>query len=124
MDLNITEFATTGDHYNLSCSIATHGDSAGRDSWKRAQDDSTLLINTDEEHEEVLAYLLDFGAWERAEIEDRPTLNALLLQFISGSINELDTDESGEPIWDPEDKEEYTPFFQDEEGSIYIYIGM
>lgn len=124
MDLNITEFAINGNHYDLSCSRRTHGAFAGEGSWRLAQDTPTLLINTDEEYEEVLEYFLGFGAWDREELEDRAVLNAMLLQWISGSINELDTDEDGEPIWEPKDEDEWSSFFKDDSGDIYIYIGM
>jgi len=105
LELKITEFFNNGDHWHNSNSIANLGQNAGANTWEHAkQESSEFIFVTEETRQAIQEYVKGFGAWDWQEITGwtDTELNALVLQFISADINDLEvyTDDNGELDWE------------------------
>jgi hypothetical protein len=99
VEINITEYFMNGNHWMNSNSVANLGYNAATTTWNCAKEESLgFFFITDDNKEEIKEYFKGFGAWEREEIGawSDIELNALLLQLISGDINELEYYDTGE----------------------------
>lgn len=130
MELNITNFFNNAAPMDYSASVAEIGRNAGADTWQAALDDSVdyPLLSSDNEREEVRRYFKGFGAWSETEIAawTDTELNALLIQFIAGSIRESGlTPDSSTDEWSVYEADENGPhdIFRAEDGQIYFYVG-
>lgn len=96
MEIDITNFVRTAETHEFSASRAELGDNAGKITWAKAnavaEAGNTRWI-TDETRDEFEAWVKEFGAWSRDEIKawSLDECNALLIQFISGDLNELES---------------------------------
>lgn len=70
-------------------SVAEIGRDAGRITWDNAKHSEYRYI-TEDNKETVLDYFLSYGAWEREEIADTETLNALLVQEIAHELRDFE----------------------------------
>ncbi len=94
MEIDITDFVRTAETHEFSASRAELGDNAGKITWANAvaEAGNTRWI-TDETRDEFEAWVKEFGAWSRDEIKawSLDECNALLIQFISDDLNELES---------------------------------
>jgi len=105
LELKITNFFNNGDHWYNSNSVANLGQNAGAITWEHAKQESIeFFFVTEETRQAIQEYVKGFGAWDWQEVTGwtDTELNALVLQFISADINELEayTDDNGEPDWE------------------------
>lgn len=94
MELDITDFVRTAETHSFSASRAELGNDAGRITWNNALVESANTQWIDEtSRDEFESWVREFGAWGRAEIEawSLDECNALLIQFISGDLRELES---------------------------------
>jgi hypothetical protein len=93
VEIDITNFARDADPYEFSASVAELGKDAGKITWNNSKEEASTrpLISTNDELDEFRAWVKEFGAWEEAEIAawNNDECNALLIQFISGDLREL-----------------------------------
>lgn len=132
MEIDITEFFETAEAFDYSASAADLGQDAGKITWRAAVDDATNvypgLLDTEEKRDAWRDDLRGFGAWEDEEIAawSEDELTALLIQFISGDIREME-DLCGD------DWEAYRVLqergtcsgrlYRGDDGRVYFYIG-
>ncbi len=95
LELNVTAFVTSANPRDFSGSIATHGKNAAKETYGAALEEAgeSPLVSDPKDLEQVRAWLKAFGAWEPEEIAawSPVELNALLIQYISGDLNEAQT---------------------------------
>ena len=122
VEINITHLMNPESfpaHY-YSGSVAELGDEAGRITWnnslERVRDEPII---PKEALPEVRNYFSTFGAWSKDEIDswDESEVQALALQFIAGSIRELEA----YPTYE-EYQEANGQIFKDEDGQFYICL--
>ena len=136
MEIDITDFVRNAQTHDFSASVAELGSNAGRITWNNAlrEAETTRFIDS-ESRDKFEAWVREFGAWDASEIADwsLEECNALLIQYISGDLNELeslcysDTDEFCID-WDKarELSEQGTiggHIFKGDDGLVYFYMG-
>jgi hypothetical protein len=94
MEIDITRFVKTVDACEFSASQMELGKDAGKITWnnaKREAADSPLL--PDDAVDVFKSWVREFGAWDDDEINawDADERNALLIQYISGDLRELES---------------------------------
>jgi hypothetical protein len=94
MELNITSFFNDENHFDYSHSQVEGGPSASRDTWNAAKEralEEPKLLTSDEAREEWRNELHSIGFDGDGEqiTSDPVELEALLIQFISGDIREM-----------------------------------
>lgn len=94
MEIDITDFVLDANTHDMSASRAEMGLCAARITWGNALTaaKSTTFV-TDETRGVFEDWAGDFGAWEDDEIKawSLDECNALLIQYISGDLNELES---------------------------------
>jgi hypothetical protein len=104
MEINITRFFNEAAPMDYSASCAEIGMNAGRDTWNAAMEDAGdyKLLTNEDDLQEFRDYIKGFGAWNTEEIAamSDQSLNALLIQFISGDIRESRYLECNPIDWD------------------------
>ena len=136
MEIDITSFVRSADPASFSASRAELGADAGPITWSNAKQEaaSTALLG-----ENDLAAFRDwiegFGAWNREEIDAWSAIecNALLIQYISGDLRELESlcySEADEFGVDWTKAEELANegaigghIYKGDDGAIYVYLG-
>lgn len=92
MEIDITSFVNTAEPAEFSASQAELGRDAGKITWDNAKREAanSSFINEDS-REAFERWAEEFGAWTTDEIQDwsLDECNALLIQFISGDLREL-----------------------------------
>ncbi len=136
MEIDVTHFVETADAYEFSASRAELGNDASKITWnnaKREAAESPLL--PEDAIEEFNRWVRGFGAWEQEEIEawDATERNALLIQFISGDLRELESlcySDDGEYGIDWQKAETLqsegtigSNIFKGDDGRVYFYMG-
>ena len=107
MEMNITEMwnafeSCMDDTHNYQDSVANSGmDNIGEITWNNAKCSPYQLV-TDENRQEIIDFLDDYGAWDDLHEWDTPTLNALMVQFVTSWIDERHDFES----WNDYDADE------------------
>ena len=95
MEIDITQFVRTAETCELSASVAELGADAGRITWDNAKREAftTQLLADTEALAAFRAWVQGFGAWSKDEIAawDQVECNALLIQYISGDLRELES---------------------------------
>ena len=106
MEIDITAFMANEDAYEFSGSIAERGPNAGPQTWANAKECAARapLLATPEQIEEARDYFKEFGAWddETRAAWSAEEVNALLIQYISGNLREIESlcsDDDGEIDW-------------------------
>lgn len=136
MEIDITEFVRKGETHDFSGSVATHGKDAGKITWNNAiQEAATTQFITVDSRDEFERWTREFGAWSHEEIAawTLDECHALLIQYISGDLNELeslcysDDDEFGID-WEEAEKLSQAGtiggnLFKSEAGRVYFYMG-
>lgn len=136
MEIDITAFVRTAETHELSSSVAELGKDAGKITWNNAlaEATSTQLIGA-EDRDEFESWAREFGAWSREEITawSLDECNALLIQYISGDLNELeslcysDTDDFGIDWAEAEKLSQAGTIggniFKSTDGHVYFYMG-
>ena len=136
MEIDITAFVRTAETHELSGSVAELGQDAGKITWNNAVREaaSTQLIKQDD-RDEFESWVREFGAWDREEIAawSLDECNALLIQYISGDLNELeslcysDSDEFGINWKTANELSEAGTIgghiFKGDNGRVYFYMG-
>lgn len=140
MELDITTFVQTAETHELSASRMELGADAGKITWNNALREATAmhlrgqLIDADNRGE-FESWVREFGAWDETEIAtwSLDDCNALLIQYISGDLNELeslcysDTDEFGINWKKAERLSERGTIggniFKGTDGRVYFYMG-
>lgn len=93
MEIDITNFVRESEPYEFSASVMELGKDAGKITWNNAKAEAALhpLISNDDEIDAFRAWIKEFGAWDADEIAawNSDECNALLIQFISGDLREL-----------------------------------
>lgn len=94
MEIDITRFVKTAEPCEFSASAMELGQDAGKITWnnaKREAADSPLLPV--DGLDEFRRWVKEFGAWSNEEIAawDIGECNALLIQYISGDLRELES---------------------------------
>ena len=136
MEIDITEFARTAETHDLAASVAELGKDAGKITWNNAlQEAATTQLITAEHRDEFESWARAFGAWDEAEIAawSLDECNALLLQFIAGDLNELESlcySDDGEFGTDWQKAEKLSErgtiggnIFKGDDGRLYFYMG-
>ena len=94
MEIDITDFVKTAEASEFSASQAELGKDAGKITWNNAkrEAESTQLIG-EENRDEFNRWAREFGAWSEDEIAawSLDECNALLIQYISGDLRELES---------------------------------
>ena len=136
MEINITEFVRNAETHDFSASAAEMGQNAGKITWNNAvQEAASTQFITAESRDAFESWAREFGAWDREEIAawSLDECNALLIQYISGDLNELeslcysDSDEFGID-WDAAEKLSREgaiggSIFKGDDGAVYFYMG-
>ncbi len=94
MEIDITHFIKTADPCEFSASRAELGDNAGKITWDNARREGAESPLLPEDATDAFnAWVREFGAWEKEEIEswDAIERNALLIQLISGDLRQLES---------------------------------
>jgi hypothetical protein len=106
MELDITEFVTDVDAFQLSASAAEMGQNAGKITWANSKAEAARapLLTTPEALEKARVWLGEFGAWDDEEIAawSEQEVNALVIQFIAGNLREIESlcmGDDGEIDW-------------------------
>lgn len=128
-ELDITEFFNTVTPEQFSNSIANSGlDNIGSITWNNAREEAQENpLFSECNRKAVIKFFDGFGAWDDLEEWPIEDLNALLIQMISGDIQE--GLEESEP-WNWIDYENQSEMgivsgrlFQGSDGRVYYYIG-
>ena len=93
MEIDITSFVKTAEPYEFSASRAELGYAAGKITWNNAKRQAAEEpILPPDALDEFRAWVKEFGAWSKDEIAawDATSCNALLIQFVSGDLRELE----------------------------------
>jgi hypothetical protein len=137
MEIDITAFVKQAEPCQFSASQMELGKDAGKITWNNAKQEAanSPLLNSDVELDACRAWAKEFGAWEPEEIAawSAEDCNALLIQYISGELRELeslcwsDDDENGID-WEKARKlsERGTiagTIYPGDDGRIYFYMG-
>jgi hypothetical protein len=136
MEIDITDFVRTAETHDLSASVAELGQDAGKITWRNAlQEAATTQLIGAAHRDEFETWAKEFGAWDETEIAawSLDECNALLLQYIAGDLNTLeslcysDDDEFGID-WPKADKlsERGTiggNIYKGDDGRVYFYMG-
>lgn len=118
MEIKITEFMKNENSYEFSNSIANSGNQTiGKETWGNAKNCDYEFV-TEENRNEFLDYFLDFGAWEKEEIDSILELNSLFIQYISGDIQQYEYEEENKI---PDDSRESNIFKSGTD--FYFYLG-
>lgn len=136
MELDITEFVRTAETHDFSGSVMTHGQDAGKITWNNAvREAANTQFITADSRDAFESWAREFGAWERKEIAawSLAECNALLIQYISGDLNELESlcySDSDEFCIDWQEAETLSQrgtiggdIFKSEDGRVYFYMG-
>jgi len=116
------------DAYTLSNSVANLGDNARRITWENALEAATdFPLVTDDNRDEVIDWLKDFGAWDQGDLLqwDTQSLSALVWQSAAGDFNDNWADYVADyNETDFEDFDEYDwESILNEESSIFYHDG-
>lgn len=136
MEIDITEFVRTAETHDFSASIAELGQDAGKITWGNAVREaaSTQLI-TAADRPRFERWVREFGAWDDDEIGawSLDECNALLIQYISGDLNELESlcySDSDEFCIDWREAEKLSErgtiggnIYKGDNGRVYFYMG-
>ena len=137
MEIDITDFVLNAETHNFSASRMELGDDAGKITWSNAVNEaSSTQFISEVTRPEFESWIKEFGAWSRDEIKawSLAECNALLIQYISGDLNELESlcysDKDKYQInWRKAEKlsDEGTiggSIFKEDDGRIYFYMGI
>ena len=94
MEIDITNLVRTAETHELSGSVAEMGKDAAKITWNNAvREASTTQLISQDDRDEFERWVREFGAWDREEIAawSLDECNALLIQYISGDLNELES---------------------------------
>ena len=135
MQINITEFVRNAETHDLSASVAELGANAGKITWDNAKRKAASIhLVKQEDRTEFETWARDFGAWSKEEIAawSLDECNALLIQYISGDLNELESlcysdDDEFNIDWPKAEKmsEHGTisgNIFKSDDGQVYFYM--
>lgn len=130
MELTITEFFNNETASDYSASRSELGDNAAQITWEAALR-APILVSTPEEIETCREFFKSFGAWDDLDEWPDTEINALLVQWISGDIREIESlcmDDNGRVDW-----QVYCELAQDgtldgnlfcgDDDQIYYYMG-
>jgi hypothetical protein len=130
MELDITHFFEFADAFDYSASAAELGQNAGKITWSAAVRDSSeyLLLDTPEKVEEWKDDVRGMGGWEDEEIDawSVEECNALLIQYISGDIREMESlcgDDWAEYERFSEEGRVGGRLYRGDDGRVYFYVG-
>ena len=131
MELNITEFFNNGDHWHNCNSVANLGQNAGKITWENAKQE-TIDFNfiTNETRQVIIDHFKEYGAWDDLDTWDDLELNTLLLQDISGHINDASFCICDDGVFDWEVYETECEngtlsglLFLGDDNQVYYYLG-
>lgn len=124
MELDITHMMDD-DMFELSGSIAERGANAGAETWANSIEYAKAhpLLKDDEEREEARRFFKGFGAWDEEKIAawSDVELEALVSQYIAGSIRETEGYDSFEEYQEANDGGNC--IYKGDDGRWYAYIG-
>ncbi len=136
MEIDITAFVQSAETHDLSGSVAELGKDAGKITWDNACAEArTTRFITADKRATFEAWVREFGAWTQEEIKawSMTECNALLIQYISGDLNELEslcyssTDEFGIDWAEAEKLARRGTIsgnvFKGVDGHVYFYMG-
>ncbi len=136
MEIDITEFVRSAETHSLSGSVAELGKDAGKITWANACEEATSTQFIDAGARAAFeAWAGDFGAWSKDEIAawSLEECNALLIQYIAGDLNTLeslcysDSDEFGIDWEEAERLSQHGTIggniFKGVDGRVYFYMG-
>lgn len=107
MEIDITRFLDTGDHYEFSGSVAERGANAGPKTWANAVNEakSSPMLKTDDELQALRDHVQAMGFGDEVQSYDADACNGLFIQLVSGDIREagLDNIEAVDGRFDPLD---------------------
>lgn len=130
MHIDITDFVNAACPQDYSASRLDFGQYAGWITWNHAIEDSPdyFMLDDDDKREAFRDFVRSAGAWSDEEIRTWSDieLNALLIQWVSGDLREIDY--SGD--WTDDDWRDYESddsichrIWRGDDGRIYFYIG-
>jgi hypothetical protein len=135
MEINITKFFNESDAFEFAASACELGENAGPITWNNAlkQGKAEPILTTPEELDAMCSYAKSSGGWTKEEIAEwtKEDINALFIQFVSGSIREAEnvcSEENGEIDWTQYEKlsNEGTlsgNLYRGDSGEIFYYLG-
>jgi hypothetical protein len=137
MEIDITDFVRTAETHELSASVAEMGENAGKITWNNALREASIVQLIDADHRDAFeSWAREFGAWERDEIAawSLDECNALLLQYIAGDLNTLESlcysdDDEFCIDWDEAERLSQKGtiggnIFKGVDNRVYFYMGM
>lgn len=126
MELNITNFFYNSEPVYYQDSVANSGlENIGHVTWQNALRDSDDHTFATEQNQKALkGWLAEFGAWSPEEMDtwDLKDLNALMIQFVAGWV-----EEKNRFTWEEYEKESCAGqvsgcLYEDTEGNVYASI--
>lgn len=128
MEINITRLVDSDnvDLMDYSASAMELGQDAGRITWNNALESEHVLVSTEEELQEARDYIRGFGAWSDEEIDGwtPQEVNALILQFVAGSLRRyLEARNSGVATLREHQESDSHQIYESDEGQYYFYMG-
>jgi len=129
MELDITEMVDGADDMPcLSGSVAELGKDAGKITWNnsKAYAAEHVFLTDDDMRQDARDYFKGFGAWSADEIAawSDLELNALVCQYIAGSIREMEHFDSDEEYLDAAREGRVSGcLYKGDDGRWYAYIG-
>jgi len=134
MEIDITDFVRTAETHELSASVAELGRDAGKITWRNALQEAATTQLIDAAHRaEFVTWVDEFGADWSIAAWSLDECNALLLQFIAGDLNTLeslcysDDDEFGIDWTEVEKLSEAGTIggniYKGDDGRVYFYMG-
>jgi hypothetical protein len=100
--INVTRLVSDADPFDFSASVAERGKNAGPETWSNAKVEATDRPLEIDDRDSVKEYFACFGAWDREEIAawSAADLDALVLQYASGDLREVQSLCPGEGLAD------------------------
>jgi hypothetical protein len=129
MEINITHMVDAIDDMSeLSSSVAERGKDCPQDTWRNslAYAEHNPLLTDDGMRDEARQYFKGFGAWDDDEIAawSDLELNALTVQFIAGSIREMEHFDSDAAYLEAAEEGRVSGcLYKGDDGQWYAYIG-
>ena len=135
MEIDVTRLVRETDPFDFSASVAERGQNAGPETWANAVREGATapLLTTEAELDALRDWAKDFGAWSAEEIAawSPEECNALLIQYVSGDLREMEAlciGDDGEIDWDEAERlaSEGTiggSLYRGDNGRVYFYLG-
>lgn len=124
MEIDITHLVEEHDCSLLSGSVAELGTNAAKLTWDNCLNEVNFkpLLKTPENIAEARAYFKEFGAWDDLDSCPDSEIEALTIQYIAGTIREMESYDTFEEYEQAEIAGEATSGIFKHEGKFYFQL--